>query len=293
MKTIKIIVFAAIAMFCLTSCSDEKKALNYVSEEVVSDSELNNFLIRDKIALFKDDFKPELRYYLKSILGKKQTYFYKIYLSDEYAHFYPNSGVKGDNWKYYNPYNIVDSDRILDTILCLIDIKLDGVISNDTINYNVYNSFIGTKEKMFNYILSQATLKDYDIAKEELEQSGLFSDIVKKYHENSFNNWDFEISEDYSRCLDIFRYDWFVMGLKKTQWTVIEEAVHYIVSTCRDKVLAKNYKLVDKQCTTVGENLYTVTYLLEPQMEINFSVKKVGKTFVCENYSIDGNVFYL
>ena len=35
MKTLKIIVFAAIALFCLASCSDEKKALAYVSEEVL------------------------------------------------------------------------------------------------------------------------------------------------------------------------------------------------------------------------------------------------------------------
>ncbi|MBP5326704.1 MAG: hypothetical protein J6Y98_02160 [Bacteroidales bacterium] len=291
MKTIKIIVFAAIALFGLVSCSDEKKALNYVSEKVLSDSKLSDFLIKNKILMFKDSFEPELRYYLNSILGEKQIYFYKVYLSDEFAHVYPNSGGKGDFWKYYRPDNDVDSDRILDTILQLIQIKSDGVISNDTIDFNVFSSYHWTKEKFFNYILSQATYKSYGIAKDEMEQSGLFSEIVKNYHDNYnctelYDTENYKIGFDYWKCVDAFQYDWFVLGIKNMQWTVIEKAVHYIVSSCRDEVLAKNYKLVDKQCTTVGENKYDVTYLLDPKLEIHFEVSKVGKTFVLKSYHV-------
>ena len=87
MKTLKIIVFAAIALFCLASCSDEKKALDYVSEEVLPDSELTDFLIKNKILMFEDSFEAELRYYLKSIMDKNNN----VYLSDEYAHSSPGN----------------------------------------------------------------------------------------------------------------------------------------------------------------------------------------------------------
>ena len=292
MKTLKIILFAAIAMFGFVSCSDEKKALKFVSEEFVSDSELNDFLIRNKIAVFKDSFEPELRYYLASIMDKKNTDFCKVYLSDEFAHH------NVDLWEYFRHDNKVDSDRILNTILQLTQNKLDSILSNDTINYDEFSSHHWTKERMFNYILSQATCKARSVAMDEMEQSGLFSDIVKNFHEKYsfielYDPENYEIGYNYDQSVNAFLYDWLVLGLKNKQWTVIEEVVCWIVSSCRDEVMSKNYKLVDKQCTTIGENQYKVTYLLDPHFEIIFTVKKIGKTFVCENYTIDGNVFIL
>ena len=79
MKTLKIIVFAAIALFCLASCSDEKKALAYVSEEVLPDSELTDFLIKNN---------NDLRAYLDS---KKHKY---TYLETDGGHIWRN-------WRIY------------------------------------------------------------------------------------------------------------------------------------------------------------------------------------------------
>lgn len=281
MKTLKIIVFAAVAMFCLASCSDEKKALNYVSEEVVSDSELNDFLIRCKIALAKDDFEPELRYYLNSITsssGIEYTY-YGVYVVKIMNEFIPE--VRKDinitsTWKYHKPGNDFDSDMMLNSILHLTSERLDTILVDKMTNFTNYTSNGMSKEQLFNYILSKAVRwftwfsdsKTISI----LNQLGI---------ENTGNNFS------------LVDYEWFVMGVHNQQSAFIDEVVNWIVSSCRDEVMTKNYKLVDKQCTTIGENQYMVTYLMEPQLEINFMVKKIGKTFVCENYSIEGNVFNL
>lgn len=284
MKTLKNIVFAAIALFGLASCSDEKKALNYVSEEIVSDNELTDFLIKYNILMFKDSFEPELRYYLSSISDQKRSYlgeiYSTVYLSKEFAHIGSFNYVK-DKWTYYRAKDSFDSDIILNDIIHSISKRLDAIMAERTVCVEIFssNDFNRmSKEKLFNYILSKAV--------EQCNSWDTYEEL------DSITNQLGLSSELYEHRI-LVNYEWLVMGIKNQQGAFIDEVVNWIVSKCRDEVMSKNYKLVDKQCTTVGENQYNVTYLLEPQLEINFSVKKVGKTFVCENYSIDGNVINL
>ena len=254
MKTLKIIIFAAIALLGLTSCSDEQKALNFVSKEVVTENNLDDFLIRYKIQLIKEDFQNNcLRYYLNSRMNKGSRY---VYLWDEFAHFRYN--CRSDMWLSLGAESNVDSDVILNTIVQLILERLD-VILNDTINYNEFVSTNWSKEKLFNYILSKSTLKMFH-DEEEMKQLGL--DVHNYEHRR------------------IYEYDWLILGMQNQQAAFIDEIVNWIVSSSRDEVMSKQYRLVDKQCTTVGENQFEVEYLLEPKSEIHFDVSKVGETFV-------------
>ncbi|MCR5193729.1 MAG: hypothetical protein K6D59_10540 [Bacteroidales bacterium] len=275
MKTLKIIVFAAIALFGMAACSDEKKALNYVSEEVVPDSELNDFLIRYKLAMFKDDFEPELRYCLSSIIRYSYLHsFHGLSQVDLMKEFIPEG--RDCTWKHHKPGNSYDSDMMLNSILQLVSEKLDIILVDTTTNFTDYTSNGMSKEQLFNYILSKSVYWNHYLTNDEIDsiqnQLGI---------ENTLGS------------STLIRYEWYVMGVRNEQSAFIDEVVNWIVSNCRDEVMSKIYKLVDKQSITVGENQYKVTYLLEPQLEINFSVKKIGKTFVCENYSIEGNVFNL
>ncbi len=277
MKTLKIIIFTAVAMSCLASCSDEKKALNYVSEELVSDSELNDFLIRYKIAMFKDDFESELRYYLSTITRFSILYqYYGLSEVNLMKEFIPDGREGRSTWKYHKSGNSYDSDLMLNSILQLISEKLDIILVDKITNFTNYTSNGMSKEQLFNYILSKAVYWNIYLTNDE-------TDSIQKQLgiEDAWENYF------------LIRYEWSILGVRNQQAAFIDEVVNWIVSNCRDEVMSKNYKLVDKQSITVGENQYKVTYLLEPQLEINFSIKKIGKTFVCEDYTIYGNVFTL
>lgn len=287
MKTLKIIIFAAVAMFSMVSCSDKKKALDFVSNEVVADSDLTNFLVRNKALMFMDSFEPEIRYYLNSISDKKWRVSPKqvistVYLQDEFSHYHVNrynSSIvtKIDSWYYYTPNDRpFDSDRILNTILLSISERLNELLNDTTLKLNYFTSNGMTKDRLFNYILSKAA-HHCDWTTQD-ERDSLLA------------NYGLEWSVE---NVQMINYDWLVMGLENKQMDFVGEIVSWIISKSCNEVNSKNYKLVDKQCTETGENQYTVTYLLEPQLEIDFAVKKVGKTFVCENYSIDGNIFNL
>lgn len=249
------------------------------SEELVSDSELTDFLIKNKILMFKDSFEPELRYYLNSITRFSGIYYanniHYVCIMDEFTES-ERRGLFSNNWKHHKPGNSYDSDMMLNSILKMVSERLDSILTAEATNFAIYTSNGMSQERLFNYILSKAVYWNNDLTKNEIDsiqnQLGL--------EDTWANNF-------------LIRYDWFVMGVQNQQSAFIDEVVNWIISNCRDEVMSKNYKLVDKQSITVGENLYKVTYLLEPQLEINFSVKKIGKTFVCENYSIDGNVFNL
>ena len=82
-------------------------------------------------------------------------------------------------------------------------------------------------------------------------------------------------------------FDWTMISREKRQ-EIIKEYANWQIVRAREKVKLNGYKLIDKSCTTIGENSFEVRYLLEPQLEIVFPVRKVGKTFVSDGYWVEG-----
>lgn len=262
MKTLKIIVFAAIALLGLASCSDERKALDFVSKEVATENNLDDFLIRYKMLDFKECFEPEIRGYLNSIISGVSTY-PSVHLSDKYAHYYlcpyDNTIRKiSDNWNMITTN--INSDIILNTILCSLSERIDTILANDTLKYKKSSFDNMSKEDMFNNILSKAVDKFLSSIQYELRKEGL--------------------DPENTELQKIYEYDWNLLGGQHGQSQFIDDILYWALGNCRDEVRSKKYKIVDRECATLGENHFEVTYLLDPKSEIHFDVSKIGKTFV-------------
>ena len=264
MKTLKIIVFAAIALLGLASCSDERKALDFVSKEVATENNLDDFLIRYKMLDFKECFEPEIRGYLNSIIYGVSPY-PSVHLSDKYAHYYRYNNIvqKGhDYWTYYTPCDRIYSDMILNTILFSLSKRVDTLLANDTIKYKQSSFDSVSKEDMYNIILSKAVKKNSSVRDFELREVG-----IDPYKDD---NWE----------IKAYAYDWNLLGGQHGQSQFIDDILYWALGNCRDEVMSKKYKIVDRECATLGENHFEVTYLLDPKSEIHFDVSKIGKTFV-------------
>ncbi len=260
MKTLKIIVFAVIAMFGFASCSDEKKVLNFVSEEVVADNKLNDFLIRNNILEYMVNyFKPELEYHL-SLIRKGNN----VSLPREYAHFM-------DEWYYYHPGDKYDSDIIINSIIHSISERVSEIVEDTTIDLGTFTSNGRSKDDLNNCIIS-LSVHHYEWLMGNSDSLLALQGL--KYSDET---------------IPLVCYDWLVLGLLDQQEDFINKVVSWIISKCYNDMMSKNYKLVDKQCITVGENKYEVTYLFDPLLKLSFDISKVGKTFVVDYMRVEYN----
>ena len=104
--------------------------------------------------------------------------------------------------------------------------------------------------------------------------------------------WNPANDEERQRASELnkkYEYEWTRMDEEK-QREIIEDYAKWLIVVARKNVKQFNYKLVDKSCTTIGEDNFEVRYLLEPHLEIVFPVRKVGKTFVSDEYRVEGSI---
>ena len=296
MKTIKFIAIAATMLLGLASCSDEKKAINFVSKEVLPEKEIENELIKHLTKEYCSIFPKGFYYYFNIDYlsnGRRRTGAC-IKISEDYQHKYHGD----ERWLLgLQPDGHTTSEKILDTIcrngLLFIDEtfkrgdNLDSVIATPL-----------SLEQQYNKLASIAIHKDDDQVYCDLYADGIIS-INPEEHLGYGGGWilSYEVHNRLSeKERDIvnnlnpfggYHYDWTMISTDKRQ-EIIKEYANWQIVRAREKVKQNGYKLVDKSCTTIGENNFEVRYLLEPHLEIVFPVRKVGKTFVSDGYWVEG-----
>lgn len=181
MKPIHLLTLIIVLMMGLSSCSDEQRALDFVSKEVVSEEELTDFLIKHSINEYKDVFWNNMLSYANSKASKGGLGL-EIYLSKEFAHFDKELGWRWDHWTANRPANEYDSEKILSIIHQLIAENINSKLVDTTFDFNSISSPEWSEERMYNYILSKAVCKGYYCASQEVEQLGLEHnyDLIKK-----------------------------------------------------------------------------------------------------------------
>ena len=299
MKTIKFIAMAATMLLGLASCSDEKKAINFVSKEVLPEKEIENELIKYLTKEYCSIFPKGFYYYFNidylSNGGRSSGACIKI--SEDYQHKYH----RNESWRLgLQPNGHTTSEKILDTI-CRNGLLFINETFKRGDNLDSVIAMPLSLEQQYNKLASIAIHKDDDQVVCDLYANGIISINPEEFR--AYNGLDpfalwgklsekerntaRELTNGYSD--GYYMFDWTMISRDKQQ-EIIKEYANWQIVRAREKVKQNDYKLIDKSCTTIGENSFEVRYLLEPQLEIVFPVRKVGKTFVSDGYWVEGNI---
>ncbi|KWW31706.1 MAG: hypothetical protein AUK63_400 [bacterium P3] len=295
MKTIKFIAIAATMLLGLASCSDEKKAINFVSKEVLPEKEIENELIKHLTKEYCSIFPKGFYYYFNidylSNGGRSTGACIKI--SEDYQHKYH----RGEYWLLgLQPNGHTTSEKILDTICRNGLLFIDETFKRGD-NLDSVTATSLSLEQQYNKLASIVIKKDDIQVYCDLYANGIISinpEEFRAYYDlDPIALWG-KLSEKEKNTVrelkgydGYYNFDWTMISRDKQQ-EIIKEYANWQIVRAREKVKQNDYKLIDKSCITIGENDFEVRYLLEPQWEIVFSVRKVGKTFVSDGYWVEG-----
>lgn len=188
--------------------------------------------------------------------------------------------------------------------------KIINIISAGVVNYlnmvfergdniDSITTTMLTPEEQLNRLASLAVMKAGDQVLLDMSADGIIHKPTKKLF---FTNGDTstyyyeweplnkEEDERRDKFWKKYEYGWTGIGEKK-QGEVIEDYANFLIVAAISTIKKLNYRLVDKSCTTTGEDCFEVRYLLDPHLEIVFPVRKVGKSFVSDGFTIQGNIF--
>lgn len=290
MKTFKLITIAAAMLLGLESCSDEQKALDFVSKEVMPEEKIENELIQRLAKAWGNNFKTYFDDYFHidyKSNGRYESRFF-ITISEEFRHEIPFWGNANVYELGVPPYGNT-SEKIISTI-CSEGINyLDKTFESGN-NLDSITATPLSGEQQMNRLASLAVETDYNQRKLDMFTDGVIQTKPVKvaYH----YEWKPLNDEELQRARELdkkYEYEWTRMDEEK-QREIIEDYAKWLIVVARDNVKQFNYKLVDKSSKTTGEDSYEVRYLLDPPLEIVFPVRKVGKTFVSDGYWIDGSI---
>ena len=280
----------------LASCSDEKKAINFVSNEVLPENEIENELIKHLTKEYCNTFPQGFYYYfnIAYLSNGRRIPKAAIKISEEYQHKY--------SWSEYwtlglQPDGKTTSEKILDTI-CRSGINFVDEIFKRGDNLDSIKAAPLSLEQQYNRLASLSIQKNGSQVYLNLYADGIISVNPEDCETPDGDLLGYELFyklPEKDRYIDYYgngRYDnyffdWTMISRDKRQ-EIIREYANWQIVRALEKVKLNGYKLIDKSCTTIGENSFEVRYLLEPQLEIVFPVRKVGKTFVSDGYWVEG-----
>lgn len=283
MKTIKFITIAAAMLIGLVSCSDEKKALNFVSKEVMPEEKIELELTKYLANTYGNVFIYEFYKYFNLDNSK----FKYIILSDEFQHKYTYQ--KGDDYLKKSEetlyYICENGKKQMGLFFDRGDVNSITTVYSSEQMLNKLASlvvFVSSTQRYYNLFLDGQIHTNPEEYLRPISGNPLHIDFQSYFETMTKEERDKYYSDGCSR-------DWDRLSEEKQQ-EVIDDYARWLIVTARETIKNRNYKLIDKSCTTIGEDNFEVRYLLEPHLEIVFPVRKVGKTFVSDGYRIEGNI---
>ena len=179
MKTIKFIAIVTAMLLGVASCSDEKKAINFVSKEVLPESEIENELTKHLTKEYCSTFPKGFYYYFNisylSNGGRRSVA--EIEISEEFQHKYH----RGEWWQLgLQPDGYTTSEKILDTI-CRSGINYVDEIFKRGDNLDSIKAAPLSLEQQYNRLASIAIYKDMDQVDCDLYANGIISINPEEY----------------------------------------------------------------------------------------------------------------
>lgn len=296
---IRTIILVATMLLCMTSCSNEQKALDFVSKKVVPEEQIENELIKNLAKDFGNSFKTSFDEYFN--IQHEYRFGDYITISEEYRHKEPNY-MDGGFFKNREKYS--DKSENIINLICEDGLKYMNEIFERGDNLDSITVKPLSGKQLFNKLASLAVEKNYAQVFLEMYSDGIVHVNPDKYRNEGTGSINYFLysqelyygqnssNEENERIRNLekkYEYDWTLAGEKK-QREIIEYYAKWIIVAAKECVKPLNYKLIDKSCSTIGEDIFEVRYLLEPQLEMVFPVRKVGKTFVSDGYRIIGDI---
>lgn len=283
MKTIKFITIAAAMLLGLASCSDEKKALDFVSKEVMPEEKIELELTKYLAYTYGNIFINEFYRYF----NLENSKFKYIILSDEFRHKYTNP--RGDDYSKKSEetlkYICANGRKQMELLFDRADVNSITTVYSGEQMVNKLASlvvYVSSIQRDYNMYLDgqiHSNPEDYLRPNSEnplsIDFQSFYESMTREERDKYYNGYGLR--------------DWDRLSEEKQQ-EVIDDYARWLIVTARETIKNRNYKLIDKSCTTIGEDNFEVRYLLEPHLEIVFPVRKVGKTFVSDGYRIEGNI---
>ena len=263
-KALKTILTLIIVSFVLSSCaSNENKALNYVTIQVLPKDSINTFLIAYTAQKYNNSFWENLESYINSILSTNpfNKRLHSLNLSGGWGN-YNKQGYSEDKFTTGSRYGETDSFKILQTIYQTVTEAISEKDENNTevppLGWGLWDEF-----DWYNSVILECTNKTYIID----------------------NRDEWYNSRNYKK----YKYEW-VAKSDDERSEFIDELASFLVSSAIDWVNENEFKIIDAQGIKIDENKYKVIYLLEPKLKIVFNITKVGDTFCCDNINVEGEI---
>ena len=267
----------------LASCSDEKKALDFVSKEVMPEEKIELELTKYLAYTYGNIFINEFYRYF----NLENSKFKYIILSDEFRHKYTNP--RGDDYSKKSEetlkYICANGRKQMELLFDRADVNSITTVYSGEQMVNKLASlvvYVSSIQRDYNMYLDgqiHSNPEDYLRPNSEnplsIDFQSFYESMTREERDKYYNGYGLR--------------DWDRLSEEKQQ-EVIDDYARWLIVTARETIKNRNYKLIDKSCTTIGEDNFEVRYLLEPHLEIVFPVRKVGKTFVSDGYRIEGNI---